>query len=351
MSDWIETDSLKRWFLEGKRDLPWRLSPTPYAVWISEMMLQQTQVSVVVPYFERWMDRFPTIADLASAPLDEVIKLWEGLGYYSRARYLHAGARTIMDLFNGELPSNREDLKKIKGLGAYTIGAILSFAFHHRTPAVDGNVMRVLSRYFHVEDEIGSPSAQKKIRALAEQILPQDEHWIINEALIELGATVCKRNPNCSLCPLKKSCQAFLKGRTSDLPVKISRAKTEKLYRSVAVVSCGELLLVRKANEGEIMSGLHEFPYFETAIKGISVEALVEKLKDTFGLQVCFKKKFDDVKHSFTRFQVSLRPVLFTVNEPCPIEGFFWVSMDNLKNLAFSSGHRRILQQMNNIKK
>jgi A/G-specific adenine glycosylase len=342
----FDVDSLKQWFLNEKRDLPWRNNPSPYAVWISEMMLQQTQVAVVIPYFERWMKRFPTIELLAQAHIDEVIKMWEGLGYYSRARYLHAGAQTIMSLFNGELPSSSENLKTIKGLGDYTIGAIRSFAFHQRAPAVDGNVIRVLARYFLIEQDVSLPATRRIIWSLAEKILPDAEPWVFNESLIELGATICKRKPHCVKCPLKESCQAFLRGKAEELPIKSSRVKAEWLYRAVAIVNHGEMFLVRRGKKGEIMSDLHEFPFFETSPKGISSKNLKEKTESQFLLKLKHGQEMEEVQHSFTRYYVRLRPVYFTAEEKVSIHDYCWASLNELKEMAFSSGHRRILHML-----
>lgn len=344
---WKESEKLKRWFLTEKRDLPWRNDPSPYKVWISEMMLQQTQVAVVIPYFERWMQRFPKIKDLAEAHIDEVIKMWEGLGYYSRARYLHAGAQTVMELFNGELPSDPEKLKKIKGLGAYTIGAIRSFAFHQRTAAVDGNVLRVLSRYFSIVENIHNTSVRKRIWGLAEDLLPEQESWIINEALIELGATVCKKKPQCPLCPLRSSCQGFLKGHAGTLPIKNKPKQIELLYRAVAVIihSNGSVLL-RRGKKGEIMSDLHEFPYFETSSEGMCPEGLKNKISYELNLVLQIEKELEQIHHSFTRYRVALSPVLFSTNIHSEIEGYFWAPCHALEKMAFSSGHKRILHNI-----
>lgn len=216
----FDTASLKRWFQSTKRDLPWRCSPSPYVVWIAEIMLQQTQVSVVEPYFLRWMQQFPSIATLARATREEVIKAWEGLGYYSRARHIHAAAQYLMEKHEGKLPSRREDLEKVKGLGPYTVGAILSFAFHQKAAAVDGNVIRVLSRYFCVEDDVGKSGTKKQIWELAEKLLPDHEPWVVVEGLIELGATVCLKRPKCAECPINKSCLGFREGKQFSLPKK-----------------------------------------------------------------------------------------------------------------------------------
>lgn len=339
----MNQQALKSWFLSEKRDLPWRENPTPYAVWISEVMLQQTQVAVVIPYFLRWMQRFPTVKELADAPLDEVIKLWEGLGYYSRARHLHEGARKIVSEFGGVIPHEEEQLKKIKGLGPYTIGAILSFAFHQKKSAVDGNVIRVLARFYQVEDDIAKPSTVKRIRELADNFLPDEESWIINEALIELGATICQRKPKCTQCPLKSDCQAHLKGVADQLPIKLKRIKTEYLYRAVAIITDGTNYLIRRGKKGEIMHDLHEFPYLETDVEGLSEKQFQQTLQKQFGLKLKKGQGLPEVDQSFTRYQVRLRPVIFQCDGLQSIPDFDWKSKEDLKQLAFSSGHRRIL--------
>lgn len=342
-------NGLKTWFLSEQRDLPWRRDRSPYAVWVSEMMLQQTQVSVVIPYFERWMQRFPSIIHLADASLDEVIKVWEGLGYYSRARYLHEGAKYIAKHHLGVFPNSPEDLAKIKGLGPYTIGAVRSFAFRHRVPAVDGNVIRVLTRLFAIKEDISKPATLKKIRELAEGILPDDEHWIVNEALIELGATICSKKPKCSLCPLKRQCQSYAQGIADQLPFKSSKTQSEALYRAVAVIEWQGHYLIRRGQKGEIMSDLHEFPFLDTVQAGISVKTLKTKMEKWLKCTLEGGDPMPEVAHSFTRFRVRLRPVKFvcTGNSlPKHDNGYMWVRFSGLGGLAFSSGHRRILAHM-----
>lgn len=340
-----ELTQLKHWFLCQARDLPWRDSPTPYAVWISEVMLQQTQVSVVVPYFERWIKRFPSIEALANAPLDVVLKQWEGLGYYARARHLHEGARYVLENFNGELPSSPEQLKQIKGLGSYTIGAILSFAFHQREAAVDGNVVRVLARYYALTDDVGKAKTMKKIQVLAEDLLPEHEPWVVAEALIELGATVCTRTPGCLQCPLKNSCNGYLKGMADQLPVKSNKTTTESLYRAVAVVFCGDRLLVSRGAKGKIMADLYEFPYFEVDQGRIDNHTLQQLLDKHFPFKVEWRQALSQVSHSFTRYRALLTPHLFSVSQPGEVLGYEWISLDVLKTLALSSGHRRIFAE------
>lgn len=341
----LDTTNLKNWFLAKKRDLPWRQLITPYRVWISEVMLQQTQVAVVIPYFLRWMEKFPSVQALAEASLDEVIKAWEGLGYYSRARYLHAGAQYIVTHFQGEFPQDEENLKKIKGLGPYTIGAILSFAFHQKKAAVDGNVLRVLSRYFQIEEDISKSSTLKKLRYLAEQILPTEESWIINEGLIELGATICQKKARCEKCPVQTSCQSYKNGMVDLLPIKAKGASTTYLYRTVPVIVSRDAYLIRRGQKGKIMSDLHEFPFFETTVEA-SKELTSEFIQTQFGLTVDKIQALPPVSHSFTRYQVQLYPTLFSALDKKPIEGLEWISLSDLKKLAFSSGHRRIFQAL-----
>ena len=198
-----DIEALKAWFLKEKRDLPWRENASPYWVWVSEVMLQQTQVSVVVPYFIRWMKKFPTISALAAAQCEDVIKTWEGLGYYSRARNLHKGAQTIVSNYNGKLPKTRNELLAIKGLGLYTANAILAFAFKKKAAPVDGNVRRVLARYDGVYESIDKTKVQKEIQSRAEKLLPERQSYLISEALIELGALICKKKTQ--LCPMPLS--------------------------------------------------------------------------------------------------------------------------------------------------
>lgn len=338
--------SLKHWFLDHQRDLPWRQNPTPYQIWISEVMLQQTQVSVVIPYYLKWMQRFPSIHSLASASIDEVIKLWEGLGYYSRARHLHAGAKFIVEHFQGNLPSDAHNLKKIKGLGPYTTGAILSFAFRQRVPAVDGNVIRVLTRYYKIENDIDKSPTKKMIHSLAAKLLPDEESWIINEALIELGALICQKKPNCRKCPLKSSCQSYLYGNPNELPKKSKKTTTIHLHRAVGIILHKQYCLVKRVQKGNIMADLHEFPYVESDSKALSKQELQLNFEKEFKLALNLIDDLEPVSHSFTHFRAHLMPFMFDSKRKLPVEGYNWIAIDKLQNISFSSGHRKILNQI-----
>lgn len=327
---------LRHWFEENKRNFPWRGNPDPYAVWVSEVMLQQTQAVVVIPYFERWMDRFPTIEALAEAPIEEVIKLWEGLGYYARARGLHEGAKFLVAHHQGKLPADPRILAQVKGLGPYTIGAILSFAFHQKAAALDGNVARVMSRFFCIEQPIDAPAVQKELRQKVEEILPDTEPWVIMEGLIELGAKVCLRKPDCNACPLMDECRAFHLGKADELPKKKQRVQITSLEREVFVIYHKGTFLVQKHQGKKVMSGLYEFPYFSRD----------ERPASFYPSKLHHLRKLKTVVHTFTRYKSQLFPTLWIAEEMREIDGFEWLTAEGLSKRPFSSGHRQILKQL-----
>ena len=327
----VDITLLKEWFLEEKRDLPWRKENPPYEIWISEIMLQQTQVAVVVDYFERWMKKFPTLGHLASASLEEVMKMWEGLGYYSRARFIHETARIIERDYQGIFPSKKEELEKLKGFGPYTVGAVLSFAFHQRSVAVDGNVIRVISRLFHIEEDV---SKRIIFEAIVDSILPEEEPWVMMEALIELGAQVCRKVPLCDQCPLQNGCLSYERGDAHLFPIRKKKSKAERLYRDVAVIIYKDSVLLRKGKVGRIMEGLYEFPYVE---RGKSWD---------FDLKLCKEKELTVVQHGFTRFIATLYPVLYRVEKKIEIQEYEWLTQSEMLKCSFSSGHKRILKEV-----
>ncbi len=337
----FDSDALKSWFIREKRSFPWRGHPSPYEVWVSEVMLQQTQANVVVPYFTKWMKHFPTITALAHAGRDEVIKMWEGLGYYSRARNLHAGACYVVKFHQGNLPQDPEALSKIPGIGPYTQGAILSFAFHKKAAAVDGNVLRVLARYFSIEEEI--EGAKKKIQALTLELLPRHEPWVVMEALIELGAQICRKTPLCSHCPLRGSCLGSMHQKAHLLPFKKKREKITFLERSVLIIIAEKKVLVGRVNQKKVMADLFEFPYVLSKEKKAMDELLLG-----WGLNATFCTELEQVEHSFTRFRARLFPSIWQAEKEVPVEDYDWIPWENLVKLPFSAGHRRIIEMVQN---
>jgi len=326
----MDLEPLREWFKEEKRDLPWRREPAPYRVWISEVMLQQTRASVVVPYFERWMELFPTIEALAEAPAEAVMKAWEGLGYYARARNIHETAKAVVSEHGGIFPSDREKIAALKGLGSYTVGAILSFAFHQRAPAVDGNVVRVVSRLLALQDDA---SRKGRYEQEVEKLLPLHEPWVVMEALIELGALVCQKKPSCESCPLQEQCLGYRRGIAQELPVVKKQPGSIAISRNVAVVVCEGFVLVRQESVGKVMGGLYEFPYVE---EGSAWELFPDMEKE---------QDLPIVKHTFTKYRATLYPAVWKVKEKKEAKGYHWVSAARLKELPFSSGHRKIYHE------
>lgn len=255
---------LLAWYWKNKRDLPWRQNKDPYKIWVSEIMLQQTRVDSVIPYFQRFIGLFPSIEDLANASEEQVIKAWEGLGYYSRAKNLHAAAKEIVFYGDGKIPSDRKSILKLKGIGSYTAGAILSIAYDLKVPAVDGNVMRVFSRLFALTDEIQASSTRKKIEALAEQLIPEENPGDFNQALMELGALVCTpSSPTCLFCPVRLVCDAFEQGIEEKLPRKKKAKPPVQQDVVIVLFRDGERFIAEKRPDQGLLAGLWGFPTFE----------------------------------------------------------------------------------------
>lgn len=258
--------SLIQWYLQNKRDLPWRNTTNPYAIWLSEIMLQQTRVAQGLPYFLKFTEAFPTVFDLAKADEEQVLKLWQGLGYYSRARNLHNTAKYIASELKGEFPGKYTELLKLKGIGEYTAAAIASFSYNENVPVVDGNVFRVLSRYFDVETDIASSGAKKEFAQLAAALIPKDKANIFNQAIMEFGALQCvPKNPNCAICIFNDSCLALQKKKISELPVKSKKLKVTNRYLNYLVFSDeNQDTIITKRTQKGIWYNLYEFPLIET---------------------------------------------------------------------------------------
>ncbi len=261
-------ESLLRWYRKERRDLPWRRSRDPYHIWVSEIMLQQTRVDTVIPYFNRFVGRYPTLRHLAEAPEDDVLKIWEGLGYYSRARNLQAAAREVVERYEGEVPRGKAEVSGLKGVGPYTTGAILSIAYDQPEPAVDGNVMRVLSRYFCLEDDIARPATRVAMEGLARSLIPEGRAADFNQALMELGAMVCTpKSPSCPSCPVGENCEGRRQGRERELPLKTKAKKARPVFRLAALIEgTGALagkVLVRQRPETGLLAQMWELPHIE----------------------------------------------------------------------------------------
>lgn len=259
---------LIQWFIAEQRDLPWRATKEPYLIWLSEVILQQTRVSQGLPYYQAFVKRFPTVQDLASAPEDEVLRLWQGLGYYSRARNLHTTAKEVVQRFDGVFPSNYHHLISLKGIGPYTAAAIASFAADESVAVVDGNVYRVLARYFRIEADINSGTGKKQFQSLADTLVPEKGAGDFNQAVMELGALVCKPGqPDCLLCPIQQGCQSFGKLDVTSYPVKIKKLKIRQRYFHFLVIESidSDQWLLGQRDTTDIWGGLYQFPLLEMA--------------------------------------------------------------------------------------
>lgn len=339
----LDIKCLKDWFFRFRRPLPWRENSSPYAVWVSEVMLQQTQASVVIPYFQRWMRLFPTVQALAAASYEEVVKAWEGLGYYSRVRNLHEGARYLVHYQGGELPEEVSVLQKIKGIGPYTMGAIRSFAFKQKAAAVDGNVLRVFSRLFAIENPIDQQKTRRQIEKLVMEILPDNEPWIIMEALIELGALVCQKKPHCMNCPLKGSCLAFQNKKIAIFPKRRKKIPTTFLHRLVTIIQNDTCILLTRREQGEVMAGLWEFPYFTLSQPLEDVSNWHTHIENHFSLRLTYHQSLPEQSHGFTRYKAFLYPHIWRTIDTLEISNHTWVPLKELTCKPFSSGHRRLL--------
>ena len=286
------------WYRENKRDLPWRHNPDAYRVWISEIMLQQTRVEAVKGYYDRFLKALPTVKDLAEAEEDKLLKLWEGLGYYNRVRNMQKAAQQIMVDHEGIFPDAYEEILQLKGIGNYTAGAISAFAYGIPKPAVDGNVLRVISRITGSYEDIMKQSVRKKIENTLEQVIPSDAASDFNQGLIELGAIVCVPNgePKCEECPVKEYCIACKENLTTEIPVK-KKAKTRKIEeRTILIFKDGKRIAIRKRPAKGLLAGLYEFPAMD---KKASLEEVREWLKKQ-GVEAVRMEKLPESKHIFT---------------------------------------------------
>ncbi|MDU8884932.1 A/G-specific adenine glycosylase [Yeosuana sp. MJ-SS3] len=262
----VFSKTLTHWYSNNKRDFPWRKTKNPYYIWLSEIILQQTQVKQGLPYYEVFIRTYPTVFDLANASESEILKLWQGLGYYSRARNLHTTAKYIVNKFNGEFPSTYDDLLKLKGVGDYTASAIASICFNENTAVVDGNVYRVLARYFGIETPINSTKGTKEFKKLAQELIDKKNPAEFNQAIMEFGATQCKpKNPDCAACPFNNSCIALQKNMIDKLPVKQKTIKLRKRYFNflVFISENGNTVLEKRKTKG-IWQNLYQFPLIES---------------------------------------------------------------------------------------
>lgn len=288
------------WFAAEKRDLPWRRTADPYQIWISEIMLQQTRVDTVIPYYKRFVEKFPILNDLAEADEQVLLKQWEGLGYYSRARNLQAGVKEVAENYGGIVPNNRKEISSLKGVGPYTAGAVLSIAYGIPEHAVDGNVMRVLSRILLIEEDIAKPKTRKIFEEAVTEIISHEDPSSFNQGLMELGALICTpTSPKCLLCPVREHCAAFHEGKQNKLPIKTKAKKTKLLqYAMVAIRNNDRLLMEQRPSTG-LLANMWQFPMLETIADVLPLE-IEEQLSESLQGVVDKVEKITSFKHVFS---------------------------------------------------
>ena len=343
---------LLTWYDQNARELPWRSFPSPYRVWVSEIMLQQTRVDTVLPYFERFVARFADIQSLAEAEQAEVFRLWEGLGYYSRSRNLHKTAKVLMNEHNGEFPSTIKELESLPGVGRYTAAAIASIAFNQPVAAVDGNIKRIYARLLNYQGIYGSTAFEKTISHFAQEILPPDRPGDFTQALMDLGSAICTpRQPNCPECPLQSDCLAAQNGTQNDLPLKAKKTPIPHYDVFVAVIwQEGKILLTQRGQKG-MLAGLWEYPGGKVEPpdedRAISLEELL--LQKT-GLQIVQKEKIGIFRHAYTHFKISVHAWHAEWLPPHSLSlptNMRWVLPKDLPNYPMGKVARRISNQIN----
>lgn len=330
----------------GRHDLPWQNTSSPYAIWVSEIMLQQTQVSAVIGYYQRFMARFPTIQSLAAAEQEEVLQYWSGLGYYSRARNLHNAAQTIVDTFNGEFPQDFEAMQSLSGIGRSTAAAIAAFAFHQVQTILDGNVKRVLARHFAIEGWPGTPKIEKEMWRLAESLLPQTEMVAYTQGLMDLGATLCTRSkPSCNTCPLNNTCLAYAQQRVHTLPTPKPKKISPQKYTTMLILRHGNDVLLQKRPSKGIWGGLWSLP--EIDMQTIATEAVFTM----FGLQVEPQEPMPVLQHAFTHYKLDILPQPLEVvskDTHALAPNTLWLPIEEAVSAAIPTPVRKILISLRN---
>ncbi|MBL8076832.1 MAG: A/G-specific adenine glycosylase [Anaerolineales bacterium] len=333
------------WYKKNKRSMPWRDHPDPYAVWVSEIMLQQTRVETVIAYFEKWMKLFPDIPALAKADEQAVLNAWEGLGYYSRARNIHKAAKIVAEKFNGELPRNLEDLRSLPGIGRYTVGAIASIAFKMDEPTLDGNLRRVFSRVYDISEFADSPAGEKILWGLAAENLPKGQAGDYNQALMDIGATICQpKKPRCLLCPLMEICKARENGTQELRPVlKAKKAAPQYVHAAAVIVERGRVLLSQRPADG-LLGGMWEFP--NARVETDPAKELTKALNAAYRLKVKRKEALGVVQHAYTHFKVTVHAFRCESVSIPKDKKLKWVKLVELDDFPMGKVDRQIANKM-----
>jgi len=339
--------ALLAWFDASRRNLPWRRARDPYRVWISEVMLQQTRVDQALPYYERFLERFPDVRSLARAPIDDVLRLWEGMGYYSRARNLHRAAKAVVERFGGRLPTDPGELRSLPGVGEYTAAAVASVAFGVPVAAVDGNVIRVISR-LHADDGVPSVArVRRRIGERAADLLDRERPGDWNEAMMELGATVCMpRSPSCDACPLARHCAGLAAGEPTAFPGRRARTAVPHVDVAVGILQRDDgRYLIQRRPENAMLGGLWEFPGGKCEPGEPPEAACRRELREELGIEVEVGPRVAEIPHAYSHFRITMHAFRCTIVGADPEPGT-WVTREELSGYAFPRANRKLIEAL-----
>lgn len=344
MKDTLFAERLLAWYDREKRQLPWRKNKDPYRIWVSEIMLQQTRVETVIPYFERFMARFPTLESLAAAPEEEVLTYWQGLGYYSRARNLQRGVREVVATYNGKVPTESPEIKGLSGIGDYTAGAILSMAYGQASPAIDGNVLRIFSRLYCLDGDIGSTKTKREVASLVSELISKERPGDFNQALMDLGAGVCvPQKPRCTNCPVTRDCLAWQRNETERFPIKRPKKQPRPVEVAVAVIKDNDRFLLEKRPDKGLLAGMWQFPAVEQQTDQPLPAALAEKLAAA-GVIVQIGAVLSGLTHTFShiRWMMTVYSCQLLTESSEEEEPLKWVAASEMSQITWAGPHAKI---------
>lgn len=321
------------WYLKNKRELPWRNTDNPYFIWLSEIILQQTRVQQGLPYYLKFVENFPTIEELANANENDVLHLWQGLGYYSRGRNLHKTAKMVCNVYNGKFPNNYIELQKLKGVGKYTAAAIASFAFNESVPAIDGNALRVITRFLEIYDPIDKPSVQKMVFDVSMELMKNADAHLYNQAIMELGATVCTpKNPQCLFCPIQLECKSFENKSYTTIPYKAKKTKVSLKYLHYFVFEFENKYWLKKRNENEIWANMYDF-YLADGVD-LNVSTNLENLIFEYKIDVAYIEEYPAISHILTHQKQQIVFVRIKCKVKPKIDFGDWYEVEEIEKLA-----------------
>lgn len=342
---------LLNWYDKEKRSMPWRGETDPYKIWLSEVMLQQTQVKTVIPYYLRWLEKFPTIQHVANATQDEILKSWEGLGYYSRARNFHEACKQVVSEFNGTVPTDKEQFLKLKGVGSYTSAAVLSIAYHKVFPVIDGNVKRVMARYkaINVPPSKSLPEIERALNMFISKKRPGD----FNQAMMDLGATICTQIPKCHLCPIKNNCVSFQKNKVHLYPMSEEKRPRPNFQIAVGIICNKDKVLIGKRKSKGLLGGLWEFPGGKIQKGETSQDCVKREVKEEVNVDIEILKSIGKIKHAYTHFSIDMEGFVcrYLKGKPKALgcEEVRWVRWKDLSQYPFPKANHKLLGIFSNV--